>query len=295
MGAKSSFNRNVVSSPLWLSRSTGWLALWLAALASMPATAGINFGRDVLNPSLPADYQGPVCTPGCSTSQTCTALYDKVTSVQTNLCLNNSYPFNFVGNWQPSGHLYHVGDVVTDPATGQTYVFVDVSVSTVVTTNLEPHPPLTDTNSWVPFVNLVTDGTGLPGLPGPQGPAGPQGSQGPAGSQGVPGLQGPVGAIGPAGPSGPTGLPGPKGDIGPAGPIGMAGLQGPKGDTGPAGPAGAQGLGGPTVGGSAVMVTVSGPRVIPPAAPAGYTFLGIAAIGQPTGAIGWTAIYVKRP
>ena len=260
------------------------LALLVAGLLAPPAQAGITFGRDQLNgASTPADFTGPVCTPGCLLSQTCTTLSDSNTGVATNLCLNKAYPFVYVGNWQPNGRNYQVGNVVSNPVTGEAYVFVDVTVSTQFSNILQVHPLLSDTNSWQLFSGLVSDLPRAPGTQGPAGPAGPQGPAGVAGANGTNGLNGLNGAPGAVGPVGPQGAKGDKGDTGPMGPQGAAGsagspgaaglpgaqgsmglpgaqgsmglpgamgatgpqgVQGPKGDTGPAGPAGATGASG---------------------------------------------------
>lgn len=228
----------------WLWRGgVAFVALALT-LASAPATAGITFGRDNLGGATTAvDFTGPVCTPGCLASQTCTTLYD-ATSAPLNLCLNKSYPFSFLGSWQAQGRQYHVGDVVTNPdpnSTGEAYIFIDVSASTVFSNFVTIHPPLTDSQSWARFSGLVSDLAGAQGPPGPKGdtgPVGPVGATGPAGLNGQVGLKGdtgPLGPVGPAGPTGMTGAPGPKGDTGPAGAIGATGPIGPYGAAGPAG------------------------------------------------------------
>ncbi len=334
MRATSSFNSIVRPAVPWLFRGAGSLALLVAAFASTPLTAGINYGRDVLVGTLSAD-PNMVCTPGCTVSQTCTTLFASSTDpTGTNLCVNNAYPFNFMGNWQALGRAHHVGDVVTDPVTGKAYLYVDVTASTVVTTNFVSHPPLTDTTSWQPFDGLVSDLSGVAGAQGPAGPqglAGPQGAAGTQGDIGPQGLAGASGAQGPkgdTGPMGPAGTVGPQGSIGPAGPIGPTGSAGPAGNTGPAGgagptgptgpggfsgpagttgatgaagpagpsgPAGAQGPAGPITTGNAVVAAVSGLKATPPPAPAGYALLGISALTKSNGAIGFFAIYIKAP
>lgn len=168
------FDSMKFSATAWRRRGASAFVLLLVAIGATPATAGINYGRDVFGPNL-IDYIGPVCTPGCSTSQTCTKLYSSNTDpVGTNLCVNNTYAFNYMGNWQPLGRAYAVGDVVTDSLTGKAYIFIDVSASTAVTTNLDAHPPLTDTNSWQSFTALVTDSAGSQGSAGPAGPRVPR-------------------------------------------------------------------------------------------------------------------------
>ena len=272
------------SSGLGRRRGACSLALVAATLLSpLAVKAGITYGRDQIPPgtTAPADYTGPVCTPGCTPSQTCTTLYDHTNpAISTNLCLNKAYPFTFKGDWQPAGHNYSVGDVVNAPVSGMAYVFVDVTASTTTSSFLEVHPPLTDTNSWRPFVDSLglsggagsagpagpqgpagTNGVdGAPGAPGATGPVGPQGLQGATGVQGamgLPGVQGAMGLTGAQGNTGPQGVAGPKGDTGPIGPQGVAGAKGdtgpmgpqgvagPKGDTGPMGSQGATGAQGP--------------------------------------------------
>ena len=193
MHATSPFLRAGFSSRRWLLRSTSGLALALTALASSHATAGLTYGNDV--PLSVLDPNPSVCTPGCSTSQVCSTLFDTDPNNTTpiNVCVNRSYTFNYLGNWQPYGRKHHVGDVVSDPVTGVAYVFVDVSVTSSFTNFLNAHPPLTDPVSWQPFDGLVSDLVGVPG------PAGSPGVAGPAGPVG------PTGAVGPVGPAGSAG------------------------------------------------------------------------------------------
>jgi hypothetical protein len=185
----------VSSLPRWRGRIAA-LSLLVSGLLTPPAEAGITFGRDQLNGSTTVDFTGPVCTPGCTLSQTCTTLGDYNTGVTTNLCLNKTYPFSYVGDWQPQGRNYQVGNVVSNPVTGEAYVFVDVSVSTQFSNVLRDHPLLSDTNSWQLFSGLVSD---LPGASGTQGPAGPQGPSGVAGANGDTGPAGQAGATGASG------------------------------------------------------------------------------------------------
>lgn len=327
-------------------------ALALAALAAAPVHAGIQYGRDDWSSATATPVT--VCTDICSPSQTCSPLFpdDPNSTAEYDLCLNKSYPLVFMGKWQQFGRKHHVGEVVTDPATGAAYIFVDVSVPSLVSNFFTEHPPLTDPLSWQPFTGLTTSATGatgdtgpqgpqgLPGATGPAGPAGaagpigpigPIGLTGPAGPAGAQGLQGPdglPGAVGPVGPAGPIGPVGPMGSTGPIGPAGATGAPGatgatgspgpqglmgftgatgstgPTGAQGPAGPTGSTGLpgapgpqgpAGPTQAGSAVLTLLSGPRAVPPAAPAGYALLGTFAFGKSTGVINWFAIYAKLP
>jgi hypothetical protein len=290
----SAFRTAAPSSSLELRRGTCALAIVFATLLlPLAASAGITYGRDQIPPgtTAPADYTGPVCTPGCTPSQTCTTLYDHTNpAISTNLCLNKAYPFIFKGDWQPSGHNYSVGDVVNAPVSGMAYIFVDVTASTTTTSFLEVHPPLTDTNSWLPFV----DSLGLSGGAGSAGPAGPTGATGPAGPKGDKGdtgpmgPQGPVGATGAQGPqgvqgaiglpgvqgaiglTGPQGIVGPKGDTGPIGPVGPQGIQGPQGALGLMGPIGPQGVSGLSLLPSGFIIEIL--RGASP--PAGFTLIG---------------------
>jgi Collagen triple helix repeat (20 copies) len=270
-------------------------ALLLALPLALPAEAGIQYGRDDWSnaTSTPVTDCG---SPGCSPSQICSPLFD-----QTNpdapaipVCLNKSYPFNFMGAWQSIGRTHHVGDVVTDPATGAAYIFVDVSVPSTTSNFITFHPPLTDPLSWQPFTGLDIAAAGAAGQQGPQGPAGPQGPKGDTGPMGLPGAAGdagPQGVAGPAGPQGAQGPQGPKGDTGPIGPQGALGLtgpqgaqgpQGPKGDTGPLGLQGALGLTGPQ-GAQGVQGPKGDTGPIGPAGPAGQP--GAAGLGYFTGAL----------
>jgi len=228
----SAFRTLALSSSPELRLSTCALAIVFATLLlPLAARAGITYGRDQIPPgtTAPADYTGPVCTPGCKPSQTCTTLYDRTNpAISTNLCLNKAYPFTFKGDWQPSGRNYSVGDVVNDPVSGMAYIFVDVTASTTTSSFLEVHPPLTDTNSWLPFVDSL-------GLSGGAGSAGPAGPQGPAGTNGVNGAPGAPGAPGPVGPQGMQGATGAQGAMGLPGVQGAMGLTGTQGNTGPQG------------------------------------------------------------